>query len=169
MAELVEYRVDASDDGGERLDALRQPLQGGVFVFRQRHVGYRVGDVLFGIVQELHDIGYRLQRPPQVPHLVLLQVGVLQSDAGHRLAHVEKEVQLGLLRSLSESAELAHLVEPFVDRICRVGEVDFVHLLLAQRAQALLLQQPAYFVESYLRFVVFRINHVAKVRIKNEE
>ena len=154
---LVQDRVYPSDNGRKRLHVLGQLAQGRVVVFRK----FLVAIVL---VQEVHNDPNRFQRPAQVPQLVLLQVRVLQSDASHRFAHVKEIVHGHLLCCLHQPAELAYLFHPVVHRHSVVGEGQFVHLFLAQRAQTMLLQQMSYLVKSYLRFVVLWVNHATKVR-----
>ena len=88
---------------------------------------------------------------------------VLHLDASHRLADVKEIVHFGLLDSLLQLAVFTHLLQPLIHRCCIVREHQLVNAFFAQRRQTLSLQQSSYFVESNLRFVVFRVNHAAKV------
>ena len=132
MTELVEYRVDAANHGWERNDTLRKPLQRRIFIFIQGHVGQGVADNFFAVVQEFDNVGYRLQRAPQVPQLVLLQMSVFHTDASHALADIEEKVQLGLFNSLSETTELTDLIQPLVHLVSVRREGYLVHLLAAK-------------------------------------
>ena len=78
---------------------------------------------------------------------------------------IKEEVQLWLLRSLLQAAELAHLLQPFVHRSSLLTKAQLVHPFLTQGRQTMFLQQPPYLVETNLRFKVLWINHAAKVRI----
>ena len=90
---------------------------------------------------------------------------VLHPDAGDGLADVEEELHREVILLLLQAPELTHLIEPLVDLMTICGEGYLVNLLLTQRAEATLLQQPPYFVETKFVFEVIRINHAAKVRI----
>ena len=119
---------------------------------------------LFGTALEiLHDIRYRLQRASQVPNLILLQMGVLQTYTADALAHVEEILHGEVVGLLLQPTELTYLCEPLVDHIELGGEGNLVNLFLAQRAQTALSQQTANLVESYLLFEVVWVNHAAKV------
>ena len=147
LAELVEDRVDAADDGGEGHHALRQAIE--------RRVGVLGGILVPSYLRTFvppakvtDNICYRLHRAPQVPHLVFLQVRALQADAGDGLAHVKEILHREVAFLFLQTAEFTHLKEPFVDLPGIGGEGHFVYLLLAQRTEAALFQQPPYLVES---------------------
>ena len=92
-----------------------------------------------------------------------------QSDASHRFAHIEEILQGEVIGLFCQSSELAHLAEPFV-YLAGIGRKrQLVYFLTSQRAQASLVQQCPNVVKSYLVFVVFRINHGAKVLILSEK
>ena len=91
---------------------------------------------------------------------------VLQPDAGDGLADVEEELHREVILLLLQSPELPHLIHPSVHLTTPRGEGYFVYLLLTQRAEATLLQQPSDFIETELMFEVIRINHAAKVQRK---
>ena len=93
-------------------------------------------------------------------------MGVLHPDAGHGLAHVKEKLHREVILLLLHASELTHLIHPFVDLTTICGEGNLVNLLLAQRAEATLLQQPSDFIETKLMLEVIRINHAAKVQRK---
>ena len=156
LSELVQDRVYATNQRRKGLHVLGQSAQGRVGVFRKLVV-------TVVLVQEVHDYPDGFKRAAQVEELVLFQVCVLQSDARHRFAHVKEVVHGHLLRSLHQATELAYLVQPLVHLFSIVRKGQFVNLFLAQSAQAMLFQQVAYLVKTYLRFVILGVNHATKV------
>ena len=119
--------------------------------------------VVVAAIEEAHYASHRVERTAQVEYLVLLKVRALDAYALYRLAHVEEELQWKVVGLLLHSAELARLLQRRVDALRVLREAHSVHLVLAQLAQTIALQQRAYLAELYLVFKVAWINHRCKV------
>ena len=91
-------------------------------------------------------------------------MGVLQTDTADSLADIEEILHGEVVFLLLQPTELAYLCQPLVHLRSVCGEGHLIHLFLAECAEAALLQEPAYLVETKLMFEVIRINHAAKVR-----
>ena len=90
-------------------------------------------------------------------------MGSFKPQPRHSLSHIKEKLQGKILGLSQQTAELAHLAEPFTDGVGLGGETDPVYHLLAQHAETMLLEQSSHLVKSYLRFKVLRVNHGAKV------
>ena len=121
---------------------------------------FGVGIVLVAVVEYGHDVGNGLERAPQVEELVLLEVGVLHACALYACPHVVEVLQGEVFHLLHQAAEFPYLPEPLVYLFGITAERHVVHLLLAQRREALLAQHVAYFVETYLLFEIVWVCHV---------
>ena len=170
LAELIQYGIDAAQHGWEGDHALSQTVQRRIGIL---HVALR--SLLGAALQVAHYVYDGLQRAAQVPHLIFLQMGVLQSDAGDALAHIEEVLHGEIVVLLLQPAELAHLRQPFVYHIGIGRESHLVYFLLPQSALATCLQEPSNLIESELALKVIWINHAAKLvffgqnRAKNEK
>ena len=112
LAELIEDRVDATDHGWESCYSFSQTMKGRVGVTE-----FTTGRFLSITFEISDDIGNRLERAPQVPHFVFLQMGALHADTGHSLTHVEEVLHGEVVLLLLQPAELPHLCQAFVDLI----------------------------------------------------
>ena len=162
LSKLVEDGVDAADHGGEGHNALSQPMQGRVGHRWLESLSLRIFIIVPRKVS--HDVCNRFERPPQIPHLIFFQMGILQPDSHDGLANVEEKLHGKIVLLFFQATELPYLVEPFVYLTAIGGEGYFVYLFLAQCAEAAAFQLTAYLVETKLMFEVVRINHAAKVR-----
>ena len=160
LAELIENGVDATDHGREGGYPLGQTMKGRVGV-----IEFTTGRFLSITFEIPDDIGNRLERTPQIPYLVFLQMGALHADTGYSLAHVEEVLHREVVLFLLQPAELPHLCQTFVDLITISREGHFVDLLFPQSAEATFFQQPPDFIETKLMLEVIRVNHAAKVVI----
>ena len=160
LSELIQYRIDAAQHGREGYNTFGQSVQRGVWIL---HIALR--SLLGTTLQVANDVYYCFQRATQIPHLILLQMGVLQAYARDALAYIKEILHGKIVVLLTHTAELAHLRQPFVYYISIGRESHFVYFLLSKSALATCLQQSSNLIESELSLKVIWINHAAKVLI----
>ena len=145
--------VDAAYEVGEGQHVLGKGMQGRVVEVA----------VVVAAVQELHDASYGIKRAAQVEYLVLLQMGSIYAYALDGCAHVEEVLKWKIVSLLLHTAKLACLSQRRIDKLGIVAKSHGVHLVLAQLAKTIALQQRAYFAKLYLAFKIAWINHAAKL------
>ena len=100
LSEFIQYLVYALQNLRKRHHAFGKLVKGrgGVHgVFAPSVIRCRNGSVFVRAVQIRHDVVHRSQRPAQVEQFVLLHVSAFQSEACHRLSHVEEVVEREIL------------------------------------------------------------------------
>ena len=155
LSPFVEHLVYLAGDIGEGTYSLCHLSQGGIGEVAVATVLAQQGDKpLDGA-----------QRAAQVEQLLFLHVGVLHPYSQNGFPGIQEVVHGHFPLRAAEFAKLAHLRQPLSHVFAPGAEGHLLHLLLAQRAEASLLEHLAYLAEAYLGFQVVRVNHGANLHI----
>ena len=99
------------------------------------------------------------QRTFQVEQLVLLEVRTLQAQTTYRFPYIKEILQGKVVALLQNSPKLPDVCQLFVDFLCLSGELERIHLVLAQGTHTVSFEQGPDFVKADFLFESGRIDH----------